>query len=141
MRNLFFLLFAMGTLSAQAQSAPSFDVPKNAVSQLEDVKELTKAVAVFNPRKTKIQAEARPEVNRLLVLAADDFLRITTNKPTKEAYLACLDRDLVRLAPLTNNTQDRQQIAQFFQELMEIVGLPSSEGRLTAFANSPAPKQ
>lgn len=124
-------------MSGHAQTIAAFSVPKDAVSKLEDVKELTKLVADPKSVDDKIQAEARPEINRLLVISADDFLRIiTAGKSSKEAYLACLDRELARLAPLTTNAQDRQQVADFFQDLMEIVGVDSSEGRLTAFATS-----
>ena len=141
MRNLFCFLLTLGVMSAHAQSAPSFSVPKNAVSQLEDVMETTKAVAVTKPSKSKLQAESRPDVNRMLVIAADDFLRVTKEKPSKEAYLQCLDRDLARVAPLTTDAQDRKEVAQYFQDLMEIVGLDSSEGRLSAFAGISDTKQ
>ena len=142
MRILLCCLFSLSILSGRAQSIAAFSVPKDAVSQLEDVKETTKLVADTKLGKAKAQAEARPEINRLLVISADDFLRITTaEKPTKEAYLQCLDRNLARLYPLTTNVQDRRQVADFFQELMEIVGLPSSEGRLMTFAASPVTKQ
>lgn len=128
-------------MSSRAQTIAAFNVPANAVSQLEDVKELTKHVADPKSINAKIQAEARPEINRFLVIAADDFLRIIQNgKPCKTAYLACLDREIARLAPLTTNVNDRQQVADFLQDLMEIVGVDSSEGRLTAFAASPAIK-
>ena len=142
MRTLFFCLFSLSTLAGFAQTAPPLVVPPDAVAQLEDVKEMTKQVALTKNNKGKPQAEARPEVNRLLVLAADDFVRITTTgKPTREAYLLCLDNDLARLSPLVTDEQGRRQVAEYFQELLEIVGLPSSEGRLTAFALSPAAKQ
>lgn len=132
----------MGILSAHAQSKTAFSVPENAVDQLENVKETTKSIADPKVQSSKVQAEVRPEINRLLVIAADDFLRITKDgRPTKAAYLRCLDRDLARIYPLMTNVQDRQQVAIFFQELMEIVGLTSSEGRLAAFAASTATEQ
>jgi ABC-type transporter MlaC component len=141
MRIVLFCLLMLGALSSCAQSVAAFSVPQNAASQLEDVKETTKAVADPQVQSSKVHAEVRPEINRLLVIAADNFLRVTKEaKPTKAAYLQCLDRDLARIYPLTTNVRDRQQVAEFFQELMEIVGLPSSEGRLTAFAASPASK-
>ena len=142
MRTLFFCLFSLSTLAGYAQIAPPLTVPADAVAQLEDLKETTKQVVVTKATKARLQAESRPEVNRLLVLAADNFVRITTaGKPTREAYLQCLDNDLARIAPLATDEQDRRQIAEYFQELLEIVGLPSSEGRLTAFALSPVAKQ
>ena len=111
MRTLLFCLFSVSALAGFAQTAPSMVVPPNAVAQLEDVKESTKQVAFTKNTKGKLQAEARPEVNRLLVLAADDFVRITTaGKPTREAYLRCLDNDLARLSPLITDEQDRRQM-------------------------------
>ena len=78
------------------------------MSKLEDVKELTKAIAEPKEVGDKIPAEACPEINRLLVILVDDFLRIITDgKSSKEAYLACLDRELARLAPFTTNAQDQ----------------------------------
>ena len=137
MKILLIFLLTLGVISCHAQTIDTFSVPIDAISKLEDVKELTKAIAGSKEAGDKIQAEARPEINRLLVISADDFLRIITDgKSSKEAYLACLDYELARLAPLTTNAQDRQQVANFFQDLMEIVGVDSSEGRLTAFATS-----
>lgn len=137
MKTLSIFLLTLGVISGHAQTIDTFSVPIDAVSKLETVKELTKAVAEPKKVGNKMQAEARPEVNRLLVTSADDFLRIITDgKSSKEAYLVCLDRELAHLAPLMTNAQDRQQVADFFQDLMEIVGVDSSEGRLTAFATS-----
>ena len=69
---------------------------------------MTKAIAEPKEFGDKIPAEARPEINRLLVISTDDFLRIITDgKSSKEAYMAYLDRELARLASLTTNAQDR----------------------------------
>lgn len=135
----FFILFLLSfcTLTGFAQTA-AFTVPEGAVAKLEDVKELTKSVAVNKPTRGKLQAEARPEINRLLVLSTDDFVRVTKDKPSKEAYLKSLDEGLARLAAVTSDTQDRKELANFFQDLLEIVGVTSSEGRLAAFAGIPA---
>ena len=69
---------------------------------------MTKAIAEPKEVGDKIPAEACPEINRLLVILVDDFLRIITDgKSNKEAYLACLDHELARLAPFTTNAQDQ----------------------------------
>lgn len=139
MRKLLLFLFCLTALSGYAQTEPAFKVPATALSQLEDLKELTKGEAVSGKHKGKLQPELDPELNRWLVISADDFVRVTIGgMPTKEAYLKCIDRGLGRLAPLTHDRADRQQIAEFYQELMEIVGLDSSGGRLIAFAKPPA---
>lgn len=141
MRIALICLLGLSTLTGYAQNGTPLAVPAGAVSKLEDIKELTKTVAVSKSTKAKMQAEARPEINRMLVLAADDFVRVTKDKPTKEAYLQVIDQGLSRLAPLTTNMEDRLEVAEYYQELLEIVGLPSSEGRLSAFASVPAPKK
>ena len=135
------LLVGLSTLTGFAQTSAPLVVPKEAVSRLEEVKELTKAVAVAKDTKGKLQAEVRPDVNRMLVLSTEEFVRVTTQNPTKEAYLLCLDQGLARVSPLTTDVQDRLQVAEYYQDLLEIVGMPSSEGRLTAFAAVPAAPQ
>lgn len=130
-------LLSLSTLTGYAQTTTPLAVSKEAITRLEDLKEITKSVAVTKATKGKVQAEARPEVNRLLVLSTDEFVRISVNKPTKEAYMQCMEQGLARLAPLSAEAQDRTDIADFYQDLLDIVGLPSSEGRLTAFAVVP----
>jgi hypothetical protein len=113
-------------------------VPATAVSRLEDLKELTKKAAVNSGKvKAKAHAEVRPDLNRYLVISADEFVRITASEPSKEAYLKSIEMGLARLEPLATTAEDRQQVAEYFQELMEIVGLESSEGRLAAFVGKP----
>jgi len=124
-------------LTSQAQST-RMQVPAKASSQLADLMDLTKSeVPKKGTVKAKAHAEVRPDLNRYLVISTNDFLQVTNNAPTKEAYLQCIDKGLARIAPLTNDAQDRQQVAEYFQELMEIVGLESSEGRLAAFVSQP----
>jgi hypothetical protein len=141
MRTFLLSLLCFGAVSSYAQSGTPIPVPAQAVSQLEDIKELTKSeVAATAKRKAKGHAETRPELNRYLVISADEFLRVATSKPTKEAYLECIDRGLSRVGPLTTDQQDRQQVAEYYQELMDIVGLDSSEGKLAEFVSRPTPR-
>ena len=134
-------LLLIGLLSGAALTGHAqtrMQVPAKAATQLTDLMELTKSeVAKKGAVKGKVQAEVRPDLNRYLVISANDFLQVTNNAPTKEAYLQCLDKGLARVAPLTADVQDRQQVAEYFQELMEIVGLESSEGRLATFVGQP----
>lgn len=137
MKNLFLIsLLSLATLAGHAQTGTPVKVSAQAITQLENLKELTKAEVVRAGKATKAHAEVRPDLNRYLVISADDFLRVTKEQPTKEAYLKCLDNGLVRVAPLAASATDRQQVAEYFQDLMEIVGLESSEGRLVAFVGS-----
>ena len=99
---------------------------------MKGLKKLAKAEIISGKAK-KAHAEVRPGLNRYLVISADDFLRVAANKPTKEAYLGCLDKGLARVAQLATSPQDRKDVAEYYQELMEIVGLESSDGRRAAF--------
>lgn len=120
------------TLPAYAQRPGSELV----ITRLEDFIELTKHVAEASA-STKSQAEARPEINRLLVIAAFDFVQITRNAPSREAYLESMDRTLAQLDPLMMLPQDRVQVAEFYDELLEMAGVASSDGRLDEFARRP----
>lgn len=102
------------------------------VGRLEDFIEATKHVAETNAT-AKSQAEARPELNRLLVIAAFDFVQITRNAPGREAYLQAMDRGLDRFDPLMTTSENRREVAEFYVDLMDIVGIDSSDGRLDAF--------
>ena len=136
MRTLLLIgLLSAAALVGRAQSVTPLPAPPKAIGQLEDLKELTKSeVASVRPR-SRAHAEVRPDLNRCLVIAADEFLRVASGQPTREAYLQGLDAGLARVGPLTNGPEDRQQVAEYYQDLMEIVGLDSSEGRLNAFVS------
>ncbi|GAA4051479.1 hypothetical protein GCM10022409_42850 [Hymenobacter glaciei] len=125
------LLSCLAFLShAQAPTRPGSSL---VVGRLEDFIEATKHVAEPNA-SLKSQVEARPELNRLLVIAAFDFVQITRTAPSREAYLDAMDRGLARLDALMMTPGDRREIANFYIDLMDIVGIDSSDGRLDAFA-------
>lgn len=106
------------------------------VGRLEDFIETIKHVA--EARATaKSQTEARPELNRLLVIAAFDFVQITRSAPSHEACLQAMDRSLERLDPLMGTSTNRQEVAEFYIDLMDIVGIDSFDGRFDAFVARP----
>ena len=142
MRILLLTLLTWATLPAFAQEATPVRVPAQALTQLEDFMEVTKGAVEAKARPGKnIPVEARPEVNRQLIISADEFRRVTKENPTREAYLACIDKGLGRVAPLTSTVGERQEVADFFQELVEIVGLRSSDGKLNAFVSQGSAKK
>ena len=120
---------------AQAPARPGSGL---AVSRLEDFIEATKRVAEPSAPLNS-QAEVRPELNRLLVLAAFDFVQVTRSAPSRDAYMQAIDRGLQRFAPLMITLGNRREVADFYVDLMDIVGVDSSDGRLDAFvAKQPA---
>lgn len=132
MRLLLLGIFTVCTLAGQAQTT-ALPVPEKAVSKLEKMLKQTQTAVVVGKRANALPAETRPVLNKILVQSTKEFLSITSGKPTKEAYLQALDAGLARLAPLTPHTDDRAQVAEYYQDLLDIVGLESSEGRLNAF--------
>ena len=96
MRHLFLLLLALVTLTCRAQTP--ITIRPNTLNHLEDLKETMKRVAVVKDKGHRQPAEINPELNRQLVIAADDFVRVTMlAQPTQEAYLACIDKGLGRM--------------------------------------------
>ena len=108
------------------------------VGRLEDSTEAIKHVAEASVT-AKSQAEARSELNRLLVIAAFDFVQITRRVPSHEVCPQAMDRSLERFDPLMSTFNNRQEVAGFYTDLMDIVGIDSSDGHRDAFvARSPA---
>ena len=125
------LLSCLALLShAQAPARPGSGL---VIGRLEDFIEATKHVAEASAT-SRSHVEAQLELNRLLVIAAFDFVQITRNAPSREAYLLAMDQGLERLEPLVTHAEERHQIAEFYIDLMDIVGIDSSDGRLDAFA-------
>lgn len=130
------LLSCLALLShAQAPARPGSGL---VISRLEDFIEATKHVAEPSAPLMS-QAEARPELNRLLVIAAFDFVQITRYAPSRDAYMQAMDLGLERFDPLMATPGNRREVAEFYVDLMDIVGVDSSDGRLDAFvARQPA---
>lgn len=66
--------------------------------------------------------------------AADDFEMVAAGgSPTKALYLEVLKAGLARFKGIYLDTEDRERVALYFQELMDIVELESSDGLLNEF--------
>ncbi len=132
MRLLLLTFFTLCALASQAQTT-AFAVPEKAAAKLEKFLKQTQTAMEVGKRSNALPAETRPVLNKILVQSTREFMAITAANPTKDAYLKSLDAGLARLAPLVPNTDDRAQVAEHYQDLLDIVGMDSSEGRLTAF--------
>ncbi|MBF9142278.1 DUF4844 domain-containing protein [Hymenobacter properus] len=78
-------------------------------------------------------AEIRPVLNAVLNQSADEFIRISAAQPTQEQYLQAMAAGLAQIDAAELDTEDRERVAEQYQTLMDIVGLPSSEGQLNKF--------
>src|SRR6476469_9197675 len=124
------LLLALLCISLVSYAQTPVPVPAKAVARLEQLVRKTQSVVVIGNSSGKLPVEARPRLNRVLVESAAEFLRLASNNPTREGYLKSLDTNLARLDAIAVETADRQQVAEYFQDMLDIVGLESSDGRL-----------
>ncbi|EHQ27383.1 hypothetical protein Mucpa_3279 [Mucilaginibacter paludis DSM 18603] len=74
----------------------------------------------------------KPELTGLINEAAKDFLHTTGNHPTEEKFQSNIATGLARFDRLylELDTEDRERICHYFEELMDCVGLKSSNGQL-----------
>lgn len=78
----------------------------------------------------------RPALNEKINLAAEDFQRIVmSGNATDEDYQDQIKIGLERFSDIYDSldTEDRERICAYFEELMDIVGLESSGGYLNRF--------
>lgn len=82
------------------------------------------------------EEKLRPIFTEKINLAAKDFQKVaTSSNPTNERYMEAIKTGLSRFSEiyLELDTEDREQVCVYFEELMDIVGLESSNGQLNMF--------
>ncbi len=75
----------------------------------------------------------KPTVTALINKAADDFIEVAQSKDASEnKYQDKIEKGLSRFTPLylELDTEDRERVCHYYEELMDIVGLESSGGHL-----------
>jgi len=78
--------------------------------------------------------KVKKQLTERINLAADDFAAVASGEaPTQEEYLDAIDKALERFTDIYIDTEDREQVGFYFEELMDIVDLESSEGKLNNF--------
>jgi len=78
----------------------------------------------------------RPILNQKINLAADDFMVVSLKEnPTELDYQEKIKIGLERFSDIYDklDTEDRERICLYFEELMDIVNLESSGGLLNNF--------
>jgi len=111
--------------------------PENALKQLDTFQQKKKFEAdekLFYPGL--VDEKLRPILTKLINQAATDFKTVATSpQPTNTAYWAKIKLGLNRFSTLEIglDTEERERICSYFEELMDIVGLESSNGQLNTF--------
>lgn len=78
----------------------------------------------------------RPTLTEKINLAADDFQKMAKRgNATNKNYQDKIEIGLKRFSDIYINldTEDRERVCNYFEELMDIVGLESSGGHLNEF--------
>ena len=110
-------------------------IPDNAITKLEEFKSKEKFIpdkklfypGIGDPAQKSILTE---KIN----LAAEDFENISkTGKATSKDYQNAIKIGLNRFAGIYIDSENQERICYYFQELMDIVGLDSSDGQLNNF--------
>lgn len=107
------------------------------VNQLEEFKKKEKFLPdskIFYPGigKEKLKPVATKNIN----LAADDFEElIKTGNTSEEEFQNVIKKGLNRFSDIyiELDTEDRERVCGYFEELMDIIGLESSNGQLSNF--------
>ncbi|MCL1668479.1 DUF4844 domain-containing protein [Elizabethkingia ursingii] len=107
------------------------------VNQLEEFKKKEKFLPdskIFYPGigKEKLKPIATKNIN----LAADDFEElIKTGNTSEEEFQNVIKKGLNRFSDIyiELDTEDRERVCGYFEELMDIIGLESSNGQLSNF--------
>ena len=125
----------MLTLTGYGQSAIEMKTPENANEKFAQFIEKKKFVAenyyngVANEKMRSIFTE---KINKV----ASDFQSVATaGNPTDKKYQEKIKIGLSRFADvyMKLDTEDRERVCTYFEELMDIVGLNSSNGQLNTF--------
>lgn len=78
----------------------------------------------------------KPVLTEKINAAADDFMEVALGaEPTDRKYQEKIGAGLKRFHAiyLDLDTEDRERVCAYFEELMDIVGLESSDGQLNGF--------
>lgn len=133
-RNIF-LIFVTLIFSSCGQS--QIKTPTDAMSKFEKFKNKEKFIedmTIFYPGIG--DEKLKPILTDKINLIVDDFKKIAESKnATDEDYQNAIKKGLQRFSEiyLEIDTENRERICHYFEELMDIVGLESSNGQLNDF--------
>ncbi|WP_316635595.1 DUF4844 domain-containing protein [uncultured Flavobacterium sp.] len=111
--------------------------PIGAMKKFEEFKNKEKFVTdntIFYPGIG--DPKLKPILTDKINLASDDFKKVAaSNNATDEDYQNAIKKGLYRFSEiyLEIDTENRERICSYFEELMDIVGLESSDGQLNDF--------
>ncbi len=105
------------------------------MDKFEDFKKKEKFIediTIFYPGIADISL--RPVLEEIINQTADDLKKVFLKQNTSDKdYQEQIKKHLERFHDLYLDTEDKERICQYIQELMDIIGLASSDGLLNNF--------
>lgn len=143
MKLKLFLITVMFSFLACGQG--KMKTPINAMNQFQNFKNKEKFLpdnTIFYPGIG--DEKLKPILTEKINLATDDFIKVAESKnSTDKDYQNAIKTGLNRFSEiyLKLDTENRERICAYFEELMDIVGLESSNGQLNDFMYNFDPNQ
>lgn len=131
----FYIIVLLAVLSFNSCAQNHIKTPLDAVEKLEAFKAKDKFypdTSLFYPGL--MDTTSKPLFVKLINAAADDFKKVVESGVTTEAnYHKAIDTAIKRFGFHYVDTEDRERVGRYLEELMDIVGLQSSGGRIDRF--------
>lgn len=137
MKQIIYIILGLTLLLSAACGQGQLKTPDNAMTKFEEFKNKEKFQQddkLFYPGIG--DPKLKPILTEKINLVADDFKKLadkgnSTDKDYQNAIKIGLERfsDLYLLL----DTEDRERVCSYFEELMDIIGLESSDGHLNNF--------
>ncbi|MDI9862534.1 DUF4844 domain-containing protein [Flectobacillus roseus] len=137
MKQLINIIIGLSFLLFTACGQGKIKTPENAMTKFEEFKSKEKFLRdgkLFYPGIG--DPTLKPILTEKINLAADDFKKLADKgNSTDTEYQNAIKIGLDRFADLylQLDTEDRERVCSYFEELMDIVGLESSDGHLNDF--------
>ena len=137
MKQIINIIIGLALLLFTACGQGQLKTPDNAMTKFEEFKNKEKFLQddkLFYPGIG--DPKLKPILTEKINLVADDFKKLADNgNSTDKDYQNAIKIGLERLADLylQLDTEDRERVCSYFEELMDIVGLESSGGHLNNF--------
>lgn len=123
------------TLSAYGQNVTEMKAPENTIEKFAEFIAKKKFVAE-NYYPGIADEKMRPILTAKINQIASDFISVVESKnPTDKKYQEKIGIGLSQFKDvyLELDTEDRERVCSYIEELMDIVGLESSDGQLNKF--------
>lgn len=137
-----FLIACLNIACGQSSMKVNNDSQNNLNTFIKKSKFDAEPATLFNGLS---HASLKPQLTLLLNKAAKDFLYTATHQPTEQKFQQDIGKGLSRFTPfyLQLDSEDQDRICRYFEELMDCVGLQSSNGKLNEwrYGLDPSKKQ